>query len=732
MVWTMTLSIILSSCIFIVALMLLRLNYRENKRVLKELEFKSILLDKVYDSIFAMDNHGKFVYVNEAAYKTRGYKREELMDMTFRELDINSQQFYDANYSGPGCEDNNEDNRTYNTVHGGKDGIATSIEVHMSTVEFDGEPVRIAVARDVSECKLIEEALKESERQFRGLLENMQLLSVMLDFEGVITFCNDFLLESTGWDWLDLIGRNWFDIFVPEETRKQVRFGFKKAIDGKSKTTNSEYDILTASGERRTVSFSWSLLHDPHGNISGMAYIGEDITERKRAEAELNHMAYYDALTSLPNRAHFVERLNKAIIKADESEELLAILHFDLDGFKIINDSLGHEQGDKLLNFVADRLVCEVNDRCSAARFGGDKFALLLTGITDRDDVVAFAERIIDVFKTPFVIDEHELHVTVCMGINTYPGGGSDAHALLKNTEVALYRAKDRGRNAYQIYSSDLDNKALERLALENSLRKALGKQEFELHYQPQVSLTSGEIVGMEALLRWHSEEHGMVSPAVFIPIAEETGLILSIGEWVLWEACRQTKAWIEAGYAPIRMSVNLSARQFQHHNLVGMVDRILAETQLAPELLDLELTESTIMKDADKVIEILNEIKLRGIHISIDDFGTGYSSLGYLKRFPIDRLKIDRMFIDSVIKDENDAAIVSATIAMAKSLRMRSVAEGVETVEQLSFLQSLGCNEMQGFLFSKPLPVTDATAALNHPPNHLDDYWQAKDSRVA
>lgn len=701
----------------------------DSKHTLKELEFTSNLLDQIDESIYAIDNQGKLTYINEAACKTKGYSKEELMKMTLQELGIQSEQTYDSYHGGS----EHESKKTFNTVmHCGKNGIAKDVEVRERTIEVDGESIRIAVVNDISERKLIEEALKESERQFRGFLENIQLISVMLNTEGIITFCNDYLLESTGWKWLDLLGRDWFDIFVPEEIRKRIKLGFKKAINGKSNAVNSEYDILTASGERRTISFSWSLLKDQQGSISGIAYIGEDITERKLAEAKLNYMAYYDTLTALPNRTLFVERLNQAITKTRQLEKMLAILYLDLDGFKIINDSLGHDQGNKLLNLVAGRLTDEVEDRCLIARFGGDEFALLLPDINNKEEISTFIERITDVFKAPFTINEHELHVTACLGINVYPEGGSDADALLKNSEVALYRAKDKGRNVHQFYSSELDNKAHERLALENSLRIALENEEFQLHYQPQISLVTGEIVGMEALLRWNSRDSGMVSPAVFIPIAEETGLILSIGEWVLQEACRQAKAWIEAGYAPIRMSVNLSARQFQHHNLVGMVNRILSETKLAPELLDLELTESTVMKDADKAIEVLSELKQQGIHISIDDFGTGYSSLGYLKRFPIDRLKVDRMFIDSVITDEDDAAIVSATIAMAKSLRMRSVAEGVETEEQLAFLQSLGCNEMQGYLFSKPLPVDVATKTLCVPPNHLDDYWHINSQIVA
>ncbi|MBI4733798.1 MAG: EAL domain-containing protein, partial [Rubrobacteridae bacterium] len=329
-------------------------------------------------------------------------------------------------------------------------------------------------------------------------------------------------------------------------------------------------------------------------------------------------------------------------------------------------------------------------------------------------------------------VADRELHITTSIGISLYPGDGYDAQTLLMNAEVALYRAKDSGRNTYKLYSPAMNAKALERLMIEGSMRKAIEQDEFELFYQPQISIYSGEIVGVEALIRWNSKVHGFVSPGVFIPIAEESDLVFLIGEWVIKEACRQCKEWEDAGHPPVRVSINLSARQFQQHNLVDIIDEALLGTGVSPELLEFEITESALMKDADKAIEILNEIKNRGIHIAMDDFGTGYSSFGYLKRFPIDRLKIDKMFVDSIITDKSDSAIVSAIIATAKSLGMQSLAEGVETEGQLVCLQELGCNEMQGYLFSKPLPVSEISKVLRQPPRHLDVFWQQLDSKIA
>ena len=428
----------------------------------------------------------------------------------------------------------------------------------------------------------------------------------------------------------------------------------------------------------------------------------------RQRTAELNHLAYHDALTDLPNRILFEDRLTQALILAERNRQTLAMLFLSLDGFKKVHDTLGRAMGDRLLQKVAERLRISAHRGETVARFEGDEFALLLTqvGGTEGEDVGAVIFQINESLKLPFLIDEHELFITVSIGISLYPDDGADAPTLLKNADAALYRAKEQGGDNYQFYTADMNAKAMKRLTLENNLRRALERSEFEVYYQPVLDINTRKIVGVEALLRWHHPELGLVQPAEFIPLAEDTGMIVPIGEWVLRTACAQSKSWQSAGFAPLSLAVNLSARQFQQQNLAEVVVRILQETGLNPRDLELELTESSIMKNAEGAVRTLSELKAMGVKVAIDDFGTGYSSLGYLKRLPIDTLKIDRSFVSDVTTDPDDAALVMAIITLAHNLRLKVIAEGVDSEEQLRFLHLLRCDEWQGYFFSKPLPV--------------------------
>jgi diguanylate cyclase (GGDEF)-like protein len=428
----------------------------------------------------------------------------------------------------------------------------------------------------------------------------------------------------------------------------------------------------------------------------------------RQRTAELNHLAYHDALTDLPNRILFEDRLTQALILAERNRQTLGVLFLSLDRFKKVHETLGHAIGDRLLQKVAERLRSSAHKGETVARFEGDEFALLLTQIggTEGEHVIEVIFQITESLELPFTIDEHELFITASIGISLYPDDGTDASTLFKNADAALYRAKEQGGNNYQFYTADMNAKAVKRLTLENSLRRALERNEFEVYYQPVLDVNTKKIVGMEALLRWHHPDLGLVQPVEFIPLAEDTGMIVPIGEWVLRTACAQSKSWQDAGFAPLALAVNLSARQFQQQNLAEVVARILQETGFDAHNLELELTESSIMKNAEYAVKALGELKAMGVKLAIDDFGTGYSSLGYLKRLPIDTLKIDRSFVCDVTTDSDDAALVMAIITLAHNLRLKVIAEGVDSEEQLSFLHLLRCDEWQGYLFSKPLPV--------------------------
>jgi diguanylate cyclase (GGDEF)-like protein len=441
--------------------------------------------------------------------------------------------------------------------------------------------------------------------------------------------------------------------------------------------------------------------------------------ERKRAEERILRIAYYDSLTNLPNRVLFQDRLKQALAYAKRYKRNVAILFLDLDNFKRINDTLEHRLGDLLLKGVAERLANYLRRTDTiarqginaldntVARLGGDEFTILLTEINSLQDAAKVAQRILNILAQPFLLDRHEVFITASIGIAIYPSDGEDVDSLLKNADTAMYHAKDQGKNNFQFYKQSMGATAFERLNLENSLRKAMEREEFIVYYQPRMDIRAGKIIGTEALVRWKHPDKGLIPPAEFIPLAEETGIILPIDEWVLKTACEQNKAWQRLGFSRTRISVsmNLSGQQFRQENLIKVVAKVLDDSKLDPHYLELEITESVIMKNAETAVTMLHKLKDMGVQLSMDDFGTGYSSFSYLKRFPLDKVKIDRSFIKDISKKDQDAAIVKAIIAMAHTLKLRVIAEGVETEQQLAFLRKQGCDEMQGYLLSPPLP---------------------------
>jgi diguanylate cyclase (GGDEF)-like protein len=433
-----------------------------------------------------------------------------------------------------------------------------------------------------------------------------------------------------------------------------------------------------------------------------------DVTEQRRAEEKAQYLAYYDSVTELPNRTLCMERLKHAISHAHRSNKLLSVLFLDLDRFNVVNDTLGHAAGDILLKQVAEKLQECIYEDELVARVGGDEFLLILPEISSEKEVTKIAGNVLNIFNEPFIIEDKEIFISTSMGISCYPYDGNDVEVLFKNADTALYRAKERGRNNYQFYASKMNDKALERLSLEQDLRKAIERNELFLLYQPRVSIKSGKIVGVEALIRWKHSVLGTVSPAEFIPLAEESGLIVPIGEWVIRTACLQNKLWHEKGYNNLRLAVNISPKQFKHGNLIENVRTIIDELDISPNFLELEITEGCMVENTEVNLNVIQSLKSIGLDISVDDFGTGFSSLNYLKQFKVDFLKIDQSFVSGIPDDLNDSAITSAIINMGHSLNLSVVAEGVETREQAEFLRDNDCDEIQGYYFSRPVSAEE------------------------
>ncbi|MGH8728023.1 MAG: sensor domain-containing protein [Burkholderiales bacterium] len=666
------------------------------------------ICDATQDAVLLLNEHGLIESLNASACRMFGISDADacghLIDALVTLPKTRGEHVTRALKSnGPWIEREARGRRT--------DGEVFPVELSVTAMNSASPHKYTAVIRDVSRRVQAEASLRSVEARFSALTENASEVITVVSEDGGVAYASPSFGRVLGYNAQDFVGKSAFD-YVHFEDIGRLQGALVNISGEPGAKATVEFRFRHADGAWRVLeALAKNCLDNP--SVSGIVVNLRDVTERRLTEQRATYLAQHDSLTGLPNRNLLHDRIHRALIAASRAQTRVGILFIDLDRFKTINDSLGHQMGDRLLQAVAQRLLACVREGDTVARQGGDEFVVVLPGITDAEDAARVAEKILDALPQSFLIEQQEFHVTPSIGICLFPDDGSDVETLKRHADTAMYQAKESGRNKYRFFTGRMNEAAQERMLLENNLRRAVRQKEFTLFYQSQIDLSSGDIVGVEALVRWQHPEKGMVAPAEFIPIAEDTGLIVSLGEWVLNEACREAKGWQTAGLPAVKVTVNLSARQFREKDLLESVRAALDSAELDPSFLELELTESVVMEDADVTVTTLEALNALGVQLAIDDFGTGYSSLSYLKRFPIHKLKIDQSFVRDVTNDPNDAAIASAIIALARSLKVKVSAEGVENEEQLAFLREHGCEEGQGFLFAKPVPGYEFTQLL-------------------
>ncbi len=689
-----------------------RLQFDERKRDLLDSEDKLVrqqqVLDQIHDSVIAMDLSGYITGWNKGAEQQFGYTAEEAIGKNILFL-----------YAD---EDEDEDAMLHEAFleHGGREMVVKrrkkSGEVFWASLSLSlsrdvrGNPTAIlGYLVDITERLKAEAELRLQAAIFEYSDEGI----IVTDVSKRILSVNRSFSKITGYEAEEAIGQ------LPSMLKSGLH---DRAFYEEMNVSLADNGLWIGelwnrrkNGENFPAWMSISGVRNKEGTVTHYFAVFTDLTERKNAEQQIYRLAYYDTLTGLPNRARLHTLLRQSLIEAQRGKTHGAILFIDLDRFKQINDSLGHAHGDILLKEIATRLSAVLRGEDIIARLGGDEFVVALVNITKHEDASLVAQKILDSLSAPIMVEGHELLISASIGISVYPDDGEDAETLIKNADIAMYRAKQgETHERYMFFSPDMNRRALERLKLESNLRRALEREELELYYQPQMELQSGKMVGAEVLLRWKHADQGMISPATFIPLAEETGLIVPIGQWILETVCARNKEWERTGLPIVKLAVNISAKQFRP-DLPRMVADILARHELDPQFLELEITESMIMQNVEGVIAMMDEFQLLGIGLSLDDFGTGYSSLSYLKRFPIDKLKIDQSFVRGITKDADDEAITRAIISLSRNLGLRVIAEGVETEDQLSFLRAAGCEKIQGYYYSRPLPEAEFVKFLRN-----------------
>ncbi len=677
---------------------------RNAERALRESEArKSAMIEAALDAILSLDAAGNILEFNAAAERMFGYSRSDVLGKSMAELLIPS-SLRERHRRGMAHLATGEApifGKTLEVTAMRRDGTEFPIELTVTRLPSEGPPVFTGYIHDLTDRRRAESALRESEELYRTLFERNLAGVFRSSLDGRILECNDSFARIFGYaSPQEALHKPALDFYLRPGDRKT----FLARLSERRTVNNHEMCARRRDGTPVWVLENATLVEGPDGAGSLIEGTVIDITDRKRAEEQVKHLAFHDALTGLPNRLLLNDRLTIALAQSHRSRQKLAILYLDIDRFKVINDSLGHTIGDELLRRVAERLRACVREGDTVARLGGDEFVILVSRISSDGDAATVAQKILAAVRLPFGVEQRDYFLTTSVGVSLYPNDGVDGETLLQNADTAMYRAKEQGRDNFQLYAPAMNARAADRLSLENRLRKALQNDELLLHYQPIVDLRNGRVRGAEALLRWQHPERGLLPPAEFISLAEVSGLISPIGRWVLETACKQARDWQILGNPRFTVSVNLSPRQFLQTDLVSQVAAALSSSGLDAGSLDLEITESNAMENAEVTVNTLWELRRLGVGISMDDFGTGYSSLNYLKRFPIDRVKLDRSFVRDVVTNPEDAAIVRAVISMAHTLRLVVAAEGVENEDQLAFLRDHRCDEMQGFLFSPPV----------------------------